>query len=187
MAATSSHLGICLAAVAVCAGLVVPLPADAQEASEAGVKAAFLFNFSKFVEWPPHTFSDPHAPISLCVLGNDPFEGKLGAAVANKSVRGRALSVSVKPSTDEGTGCHIVYLSASEAAHMDELLARFRGKPVLTVGDGPGFVDAGGIIGLKLQDRKVRFEVNMLAAREAQLKLSSQLLKVAVQIIGQME
>jgi len=175
----------------VCAliGLLVGVgPGSARaETSEPQVKAAFLFNFAKYVNWPAEQFSSPEAPVRICVQGAPDFVEELSRVVAGKKVNGRPLTLQPVDSVRASDNCHIAFLSEREQVRLAGWLAALRGLPVLTVSDVPGFADVGGIIGLKLENRKVRFEVNMVAARQANLKLSSQLLKVAVQIIGQLE
>lgn len=158
----------------------------APEASEYEVKAAFLYNFSKFVDWPEEAFSASEAPLEICVLGDNPFGGTLVAAVRDKQVNGRQISVRHVPSVGETRGCHIAFIHASESRRLEQILDPLRRTPTLTVSDMPSFAERGGVIGLKVDKKRVRFEVNMVAAREAGLKLSSQLLKVATAVIGQL-
>ncbi len=155
----------------------------AEGASEYAVKAAFLYNFAKFVEWPARTFAGAADPIVLCVLGENPFGTLLDDAVRDKTVNGRQISVHESKTLSAAAGCHIVFLASDS---LDESLSALANKSVLTVSDAESAVDRGAIIGLKLEERKVRFEVNLVAARKARLKLSSQLLKIAVRLIGQL-
>ena len=166
-------------AVAAC---LFSLPVAAAAPSEYEVKAAFLFNFSKFVEWPEGTFAGPGSPIAICVLGENPFGRLLEDAVRGKQVNGRELEVrQVATST---AGCQIVFVAASESAK--EVFGKLSEEPVLTVSDAESAAERGAIIGLTLDENRVRFEVNLVAARKAGLKLSSQLLKVAVRLIGRL-
>jgi hypothetical protein len=155
----------------------------AEGASEYAVKAAFLYNFAKFVEWPARTFAGAADPIVLCVLGENPFGTLLDDAVRDKTVNGRQIAVHESKTLSAAAGCHIVFLASGS---LDESLSALANKSVLTVSDAESAVDRGAIIGLKLAERKVRFEVNLVAARKARLKLSSQLLKIAVRLIGQL-
>jgi hypothetical protein len=154
------------------------------KAAEYDVKAAFLYNFAKFVEWPN---LDPTRPIAICVLGANPFGDKLTRAVEGKRVDGREVEVRSLPTVKGADTCQIVFVASSERERVEDIVGQLGQRPVLTVSDVEGFADRGGVIGLKLQESKVRFEVNMDAARLAGLKLSSQLLKVATQVIGQVE
>jgi hypothetical protein len=155
----------------------------AEGASEYAVKAAFLYNFAKFVEWPAGTFAGAADPIALCVLGENPFGTLLEDAVRDKTVNGREITVHGSKTLSAAAGCHIVFLASGS---LEGSLAALANSPVLTVSDAESAVERGAIIGLKLQERKVRFEVNLISARKARLKLSSQLLKIAVRLVGQL-
>jgi hypothetical protein len=159
--------------------------AAAEEPSEYEVKAAFLFNFSKFVEWPEGTFAGAADRITICVLGQDPFGALLEHAVRDKRVNGREIAIQKTASASKVAGCHILFIASSEQDRLDEILERLGDRPLLTVSDEESGAERGAIIGLTLDDKRVRFEVNLNAARQAKLKLSSQLLKVAVRLIGQ--
>lgn len=173
-----------LAGAGAAAGLHAAAPG---RASEYEVKAAFLFNFSKYVEWPAGTFAGTDDPIFICVLGANPFGTLLADDVRNKKVNGRDLAVRNAKSLAETAGCHIVFISATEQALLDEALVKLAGRPVLTVGDAESASERGVVLGLTLKGARVRFEVNLAAARRAGLKLSSQLLKLASRLIGQGE
>ncbi len=151
------------------------------------VTAAYLFNFSKFVEWPEGAFSGPTDPIAICVLGEGAFGKLLGEVVKGKRVNGREIVVREVPSASTAAGCHVVFVAASDREALDATLGRLAGRPVLTVSDARSGAERGAVIGLMLEERRVRFEVNLAAADRAGLKLSSQLLKVAVRLIGQRE
>lgn len=153
--------------------------------SQHEVTAAYLFNFSKFVEWPEGTFAGAVDPITICVFGESPLGALLRDAVKGKQVNGREIEVRETPSISKTSGCHIVFLASSEQGRLDGALAWLADRPVLTVGDARSVADRGAVIGLTLEERRVRFEVNMAAAGRAGLKLSSQLLKVAARLIGQ--
>jgi hypothetical protein len=159
--------------------------AVAEGPSEYEVKAAFLFNFSKYVEWPEGTFAGPADRIVICLLGENPFGNLLEEDVRDKKVNGRELLVRETKSVSGTAGCHIVFIALSEHRRMDEILGRLADQPVLTVSDGESIADRGVILGLTLREGRVRFEVNLMAAKRAELKLSSQLLKVAIRLIGQ--
>jgi hypothetical protein len=149
--------------------------------SEVDVKAAFLFNFTKFVDWPEAAGAKD--PITICVLGENPFGSVLGDAVRGKTVNGREVVVQER-STSGAATCNIVFIASSEQARLDEVLGRLATRPVLTVSDAEAAAKRGAIIGLTTEKNRVRFEVNLNAAKTAGLKLSSHLLKVAVRLIG---
>ncbi len=147
------------------------------------VEAVFLFYFSEFVAWPRGAFGSPQAPIVICVLGNDPFDGALDQAVAGERVDGRTIVVRRMRNPDRAGHCHILYIGASEAARLPEILRSLRGRSVLTVSGIQGFARQGGIVRFVLVDAHVRLRINMEAARAGGLTLSSKLLSAA-QLIG---
>jgi len=155
---------------------------DASDSSEYLIKAGFIYNFAKFVEWPSATFSQPDSPIVICVLGTDPFGNVLDRIVEDKKIGPRGFVVKrFKWSKDlkDVKDCKILFVSASEKAHIDEILLSVKGLPILTVGETPGFAERGGVIRFTLEDNRVRFEVNVDAAHQAELNISSRLLTLA--------
>jgi hypothetical protein len=162
--------------------LAAPGAAQAQVAAEYDVKAAFLYNFTKFVEWPPSAFADERSSLKICVLGEDPF-GKSLQAVASEEVAGRKLTVLRTESMGNPAGCHVLFVSRSERERLPRILAEVRERPVLTVSDTKGFLDQGGIINFTLEGSKVRFEINQDSAEKAGLKISSKLLRLATRIV----
>jgi hypothetical protein len=151
----------------------------AQPVGEYDVKAAFLFRFAKFVEWPPEAAA---GNISIGMIGRDPFGGRLENLVRGKWVNGRELSIIHLRSDEDPRRCHIVFISASERGRVPEILHSMRHFPILTVGDSPGFCAQGGVIGLKVVHNRVQFDINLDAAERARLKISSKLLTVASSI-----
>jgi YfiR/HmsC-like len=160
--------------------------ADAQagdaDSSEYLIKAGFIYNFAKFVEWPSAAFSQPDSPIVIGVLGADPFGSVLDRIVEDKKIGARGFVVrrykwgkELKDLKD----CKILFISASEKTHIDEILLSVKGLPILTVGETPGFAERGGVIRFTLEDNRVRFEVNVDAAHQADLNISSRLLTLA--------
>jgi len=159
-------------AMLTCAAFAGDLP-DASD--EYHVKALFLYNFAKFVEWPNPL---PGDGISIGILGDDPFGDMLTQAIAGKTVNGHGFNVRhVKP--EQARQCQIVFVAASERKHLRAVLDSVAGSPILTVGDMHGFAQSGGMIDFEIVDSKVRFEVNIEAAERARLKLSSKLLSLA--------
>jgi hypothetical protein len=151
---------------------------DAQQVrpTEAQLKAAFLFNFGKYVTWPAiagETFS-------ICVLGQDPFGSTLDAIVSGETLAGKPATVRRIRAAEEASSCQIVFISSSEEAHLQATLVTLaRSSSALTVSDLPAFVHQGGMIQFVEEGKRVRFVVNLAAARRAGLVLSSELLKVA--------
>jgi len=155
---------------------------DSSDSSEYLIKAGFIFNFAKFVDWPPTTFAQPDSPIVIGILGTDPFGAIIDQIVQDKKIGGRGFVVKrLKWGADpkELRECKILFVGASERTHIDELVQIVRGLPILTVGETPGFAERGGVIRLVLEDNRVRFEVNVEAARQAGLTISSRLLTLA--------
>lgn len=142
------------------------------------VKAAFLYSFAKFVEWPPQVFMTADTPITLCIYGTDPFGDAL-KSIRGKSVKSRALMIKRAARGENLEACHILFISASEQVRLSQLIRHLNGSHVLTIGDMDRFAHAGGIINLVKVQNKVRFEINLDAAQRAGLKISSQLLKLA--------
>lgn len=143
------------------------------------VEAVFLFYFSQFVDWPQGSFADERSPIVIGVLGDDPFDGSLDQAVAGEHVNGRPVVVRRLKSLADATGCHILYISSSEAPQLPQILSTLKGRNVLTVSDLDHFVQSGGMISFVLIDEHVRLRINPKAAQAAGLRLSSKLLSAA--------
>lgn len=163
--------------------LAVPGGLRAQAAGEYDLKAAFLYNFAKFVDWPPAAFPEPGSSFRICVLGRDPFGGSLQAAVNGEEIAGHRLTVMRSESLAKPSGCQILFVSRSERDQTREILAAVKDSPVLTVGDVPGFLEQGGIINFLLEGNKVRFEINNEAAARAKLNISSKLLQLARRVV----
>ena len=155
-----------------------------QEAlTEYQVKAAYLFNFLKFVEYPGESFTDSLAPIVICVVGDDPFGDALPQVVLGKTVQGRDLVNRIYRSSEDLRGAHILFISASERKKLPMILSGLHGSSVLTVSDAAGFLDAGGMIQFLNENDRVRFAINVDATSRAKLKMSSKLLSLA-KVVG---
>ncbi len=152
--------------------------ARASEFDEYAVKAAYLYNFAKFVEWPSGAFASADAPLSICIAGDNPFGGALDA-LSGKMVESRPVAVRHIPAATGLEKCHIVYIGRSEQGRFKAVLTKLARLPILTVGDIADFAQEGGMIGLVEAEQRIRFNINLAAARQANLKLSSQLLKLA--------
>lgn len=165
--------------------LVLLLPGAARaQAPEYDVKAAFLFNFVKFVEWPPTAFAGDRAPLTICVYGEDPFGRTLDALVVGERAGERGLLVRRPDSLAALEGCHILFVCRSEKDRLGEVLEQVQGTPVLTVGDTDGFLRAGGVINFILEGSKVRFLIDQAAAERNGLRISSKLMRLAVNTGG---
>jgi hypothetical protein len=158
--------------------------AQSPTAGEYQVKAAFLFNFAKFVEWPPSIFSNASAPLRICVFGRDPFGEELRNITREKIVNGRKLEVDQVVDLRRARTCHILFIASSEKAQLKQILESLRGTDALTVGDTKGFVQQGGMINFVLDNNRVQFEVNRKAAEQGGLRISSKLLSVAKLVLA---
>ena len=176
-----------IALAALCAGFIALAPATGAQAQSADadvisreylIKAALLYNFAKFAEWPTAAFSDDTAPLRICVIGSDPFGPALDS-LQGKTVRNRALAVTRIADVHSTPQCHLLFVSASEEAQLQTILDYVGKLPILSVADFGRFAKSGGIIALKEVDNRSRIEVNTGAARLAGVKLSSKLLRLA--------
>ena len=167
---------------------LTPTPAArAQEIDEAKalkVKAAYLYNFAKFIEWPDDALGDEEAPFVIGVLGDDPFGQSLDDTVkakkiAKRPVKIRRLRWSEQEDRAEVKSCQILYISNSERSRLKEILAALEDQPVLLVADITGFASDGGMIGFVLEQQRIIFEINREALEQAKLKASAKLLKLA--------
>lgn len=165
-----------LACVALAAGGV-----SAQPLSEATVKAGFVFNFAKFTLWPEAKHADD-VTLGICALGAHPLDGQL-ALLQGRQIGKRTLQVRANVPPNEWRDCHVLYVSNAQAARVELVVRTVAGAPVLTVSDAPGFIEAGGMIGLHVEDSRLRFDINKGAAERAGLKLNSQMLKLAGQVL----
>lgn len=150
----------------------------AGEFNEYAVKAAYLYNFAKFVEWPSRAFASVGAPLLICIAGANPFGDAL-AALTDKRVGSRPVEVRHYPAATGLDSCHIVFISRVEQGRFKTVLAKLSRLPILTVSDIGDFAQAGGMIGLVEAEQRIRFDINLAATRQAGLNLSSQLLKLA--------
>jgi hypothetical protein len=171
--------------VASLAVLLLGLPgiggAQSRPPSEYQVKAVFLYEFGRFVEWPSLPQS-PEQSFNICVLGVDPFGIALDDVVKNKSVAGHEVVVRRLVGVSELGSCQILFVSPSEQSRLPTILNALVGKSVLTVGEGAQFARRGGMISFTIENNRVRFAVNRTAAETADLRVSSQLLRLATLI-----
>jgi hypothetical protein len=148
--------------------------------SEYQLKAAFLYHFAQFVEWPPTAFPDPATPMVIAVLGESPFGEDLEKTISGKSINKHPLEVrEIHSATEATNSCHLLFISSSEKRRLPETLAALRGTSVLTVSETEGFTESGGMINFVLEGTKIRFRINDAAAKSAGLKISSKLLSLA--------
>jgi hypothetical protein len=176
-----SHLtGRCRTALfALLAATAIKL--DAAEAPgklvrEYDLKAAFLFNFTHFVEWPAEAFADENAPIVIGILGDDPFGPVIDKIVEGETIKNRKLVIKRSQQIEDLKDCQVLFISKSEKSHIDQILAGLGDASVFTVSETEGFARRGGVTNLFLQGNKVRFEINEHVAKRKGLKISAQLL-----------
>jgi len=160
-------------------GMLLGAPASGQPMDEYEVKAAFLYNFARFVEWPTQSFQTRQDPIVVCVLGRNPFGNALQEVIRGKSIDGRAFVSRQVADAEEARACQILFVSASAGKHFRSLWGSLKPAGILTVGEAEGFASSGGVINFKLDSGRVRFEINLDAAEHAQLHISSKLLSLA--------
>lgn len=163
----------------IAAALAVSAPAQA--ASEYAIKAAYLYKFAAFVEWPGASFPAPNSPLNLCVVGFDPFGGQLDRAVAGQRIGDHPIVAKRLDRAHPDAECHIAYIAGSKAESVPEGLAALRGSPTLTVTD-QAMGSSRGAIHFVLKDQRVRFHINDEAAEDNRLSISSKLLRLALTV-----
>lgn len=174
-----------LACLSVALGCILPafVEANAQSGrfSAPEIEAAYLFNFGKFVRWPQRA-STVGSSFSVCVMGDDPFGGALHKTVAGETIDDKKVVDKHISQPQEAANCSILYISTAEAGQLNKTLAVVKDLPVLTVSDMPDFMERGGIIEFVVQGNRVRFAVNLEPTQRNGLMLSSELLKVALEV-----
>ena len=154
------------------------------------VKALFLFNFSKYVDWPSEAFATANAPIVIGVIGGS-VEGKflreLARTVQAKNVDGRSILVRQIQTLEDLDKCHVLFIRSSEKTRLGEILGGLKTRPVLTVSETDQFLEEGGVINFVKKEGKIRLEINLDAARQANLQISSKLLNVADVVKGKLK
>jgi hypothetical protein len=150
--------------------------------TEYQVKAAILFNFAKFIDWPPESLGDDKAPFIIGILGDNPFGDDLEQTVAGKKINEHSIAVQTFRKAADATHCQILFISKSEKKQFSEIIQNLRGTAVLTVSQTDGFIESGGMVNFVPDptSRKIRFQINADATKAARLKVSSKLLSVAV-------
>jgi hypothetical protein len=159
------------------ASVFIATSALARAAEEYQVKAAFLLNFTKFVEWPEAAFQDGHSPLAICILGEDPFGNTLSEMVKGEAVNGHELAIQRIRRAPRSKECQVLFVAKSEKDSA-RILAE-SGPGVLTIGEGDTFLREGGVIAFVIEDRRVRFDIDQRAAAKAMLTISSRLMMVA--------
>ncbi len=173
----SRSAGRAIAALALIAACL-SAPAGADTDTELKVKAAFLFNFAKFVNWPGHKFASPASPINLCVPADDPIGAVLEETVRGKLIELRTLVVRRSKTAADWNRCHIVFIGADDEMQAADTFPGFAGSSVLSVHESSRVLSSG-VVRFFVEDRKMRFEINNAAAEREALQLSAKLMSVA--------
>jgi len=164
---------------ALCIGVAASSEAHAQRAPEYEVKAAFLYNFTRFVSWPDTAFANAMAPLVIGVFGPNPFGSALAKTIEGKTTQAHPIIVQRFSKTNETDRCHILFIGSSDPRELSRILEHLKSSPVLTVGEQDRFCQTGGMVNFILAGRNVRFEMNPDAIDRAALSISSRLLKLA--------
>ena len=194
------YILVVLAAALLLVPLTAKVCAESASAYEYQIKAAFLYNFIQFVDWPEEESADSNEPITIGIIGKDPF-GDAFEPIKDKKVKGRSVIIErfkgfeeLKKSAEKDkselgreiemlTKCHLLFICSSEQEHLKEIINSVRDHNVLTVGEMEGFLESGGIINWFVEEKKIRFEINTAAAERAKLEIRSQLLRLAKRIV----
>jgi hypothetical protein len=177
MTVRKSHLRF---ASTLAVALVIAWLAGADDSSkEYKVKAAFIYNFAQFVDWPETAFATPDAPFVVAVVGKDPFNGLLDRAVGGKIVGNRRAIVQQIDSIDKIIPCQILFIPQTDDDSLTQILKKIQGQSILTIGENENLPSLGGCCRFFTEDDRVRFEINLDAVNAANLKISSKLLKLA--------
>jgi uncharacterized protein DUF4154 len=158
--------------------------AEDPESLELRVKAAFLYKFAGYVEWPTKAFAGPETPVTIGVIGAEPIATELAQAVTGRTVNDRPVTVKRLKAGESLAGIHILFVGRAENARLDQLAQSARPRSILTVSESDGALARGSVINFVLSDGRVRFEIALDSAEKSGLKLSSRLLAVAQQVTG---
>jgi hypothetical protein len=156
--------------------------AESGKLSEYEVKASYLYNFAKYVDWPTAALPGEASPLTMCIIGNSHLNEDI-ESLSGKTIKNRRLAVHYLGKHDDPGVCNILFINAAEKASVTQILASLAARSILTVSDGKGFAAAGGIIEFILLDDKIRFKINNRAAQHVNLRISSHLLRLATAVI----
>ena len=179
-------MGALIRTLALAAALITPGPllAQPERAAEVQIKAAFLYKFGGFVEWPAAAFARSDSAFTIGVLGADAVAAELDKVVAGRTVQGRAVSVSRLRRGESLAGLHVLFVGQQEAARLPEILAAAKGQPLLVVTESESALTQGSMINFVSSEDKVRFDVALPPAERGQLRISSRLLAVARKVVS---
>jgi len=159
--------------------MAISLRAGDAAPSEAQVKAAFLLNFPKYVEWPATAFAETNSPMVVAIFSADDVADEFSAMSARRIIDGHAIRLTRVTTVEQCRGCHILFIGSGQSRKAPDLLPKLRGLNILTVGESDGFLEQGGMINLARRDRRIMLEVNMDSIQQTGLKISSKLLALA--------
>jgi len=174
---------VCLILLALWSAVGSPLSAQSPVSKEYQIKAVFLFNFAQFVKWPAGAFTRPDEPFRIGVLGSDPFDSFLDATVQAEKIDGHPLVIQRYANVADIKACQILFISRSESERMENILSDLKGRSILTVADSEGFIKNGGIVLLSKEENKIHLIINLEAAKNANISISSKILRLA-EIVG---
>ncbi len=163
-------------------GLAHPGLAQKNSPSEYEIKAAMIYRFAQFLEWPTDLFESNQSPLHICIAGPEPFGNSIDLVLKDQSVGTHKLLILRHPQVATATNCHLIFISRGQASETEKLLALLKGRPVLTIGEEDDFAKKGGHIRLYLQENKLRFDINLAAMERSGLKMHSQVMKLATRI-----
>ncbi len=172
-----------VALLMVSCGLIVGTPplvhAQGEENTQYRIKLAFLYQFAQFVEWPPDAFQSANAPLVVCIAGEDPFDSDLELDFRSRTIDKHPMVIRTVKRGTSLRACHLVFVTAPEYKHMASIIDSLKGSQVLTIGETKGFAERGGIINFTIEGNKLHFEINLDAARQTTLRISSKVLALA--------
>lgn len=197
-----AYIFVVLALALFAGAITAEVRADSAPSREYQVKAAFIYNFIKFVDWPKEKAADSNEPIIIGIIGKSPF-GNAFETVKGKKIKNKKLAIKQYPGLERYKAkhkdeykdeykdkyqdalkkCHILFICSSEKNHLKEIINFIKDSSVLTIGEMDGFLEGGGIIKFMMEEEKVRFEINTTAAKRAKLKIRSQLLRLAKRVV----
>ncbi len=175
------HLFLAAVISALC---LSPLAGSSQQAdlTDQQMRAAYALNFIRYMDWPERSFPAPEAPLMVCTLGGESGAAAL-AGLGGKVIKGHPIQLRAAAGADDARGCHVLFVLELDARRVVGTLRSIQHLPVLTIGEADGFIEVGGMIGLIHLDNRLQFEVNLGVVQHAQLKASSQLLRLARNVI----
>jgi len=156
--------------------------ANAVNATEYEVKAAFLYHFTQFIDWPENAFASPSDGFNICIMGKNPF-GKALIPILKRNYKGHPFNLKFPDNANDARNCHLLYLASNDTKVDSAILSKLKDAPVLTVSSQPGFVERGGGIGFLLADSHVRFSINRTANEHIGIVSSAKLLELAVRVV----